>query len=109
MENKEKLEIVGLDKKPKYWDDRYMDGIEKMTPRKYDAWRRGRALTQVRDGVTLAVNITHARIRTKIPSFHAWLRSQPMESRFRRWIVYPCSLRPCFSTTRSKQAISMNM
>ncbi|MFR5584855.1 MAG: hypothetical protein ACLTLQ_14540 [[Clostridium] scindens] len=40
MENKEKLEIVGLDKKPKYWDDRYMDGIEKMTPRKYDAHKR---------------------------------------------------------------------
>ena len=27
MENKEKLEIVGLDKKPKYWDDRYMDAF----------------------------------------------------------------------------------
>ena len=29
MSNKEKLEIVGLDKKPRYWDDRYMNGIEK--------------------------------------------------------------------------------
>lgn len=36
MENKEKLEIVGLDEKPEYWDERYMDGIEKMTPRMYD-------------------------------------------------------------------------
>ena len=57
MENKEKLEIVGLDKKPKYWDDRYMDGIEKMTPRKYEVLKEEDVLMQVRDGVTLAVDI----------------------------------------------------
>lgn len=36
MNNKEKLEIAGLEKKPGYWDERYMNGIEKMTPRIYD-------------------------------------------------------------------------
>ena len=35
MENREKLEIVGLKEKPRYWDDRYMNGIEKMTPGRY--------------------------------------------------------------------------
>ena len=57
MENKEKLEIVGLDEKPEYWDERYMDGIEKMTPRMYDVIKEEDVRMQVRDGITLAVDI----------------------------------------------------
>ena len=40
MEINEKLEIVGLEKKPAYWDERYMDGVENMTPRKYKVKKR---------------------------------------------------------------------
>ena len=64
MENKEKLEIVGLDEKPRYWDERYMDGIEKMTPRMYDVIKEEDVRMQVRDGITLAVSYTHLTLPT---------------------------------------------
>lgn len=57
MEKKEKLEIVGLEEKPKYWDERYMNGIENMTPGKYKVLKEEDVFMQVRDGITLAVDI----------------------------------------------------
>ena len=57
MENKEKLKIIGLEQKPKYWDNRYMNGIEHMTPGKYKALKEEDVRMQVRDGITLAVDI----------------------------------------------------
>ena len=57
MEMKDKLDIVGLEKKPAYWDNRYMDGIEKMTPRKYEVKKEEDVIMEVRDGTRLAVDI----------------------------------------------------
>ena len=57
MEINEKLEIVGLEKKPAYWDERYMDGVENMTPRKYKVKKEEDVYMEVRDGTRLAVDI----------------------------------------------------